>query len=118
MRRHGIALYFVVPDAWTADHHSSSRADRRVAWLPILAELADGVICVSSTAAERLGTQIDRLQPPRRRPLKIGCVSSAPNGGRESPDAKRIGEIIVEDQWSLSWAPNVGTAPWTACASP
>jgi FkbM family methyltransferase len=113
MRRQGVGLHFVVPDAWTADLGASSRAEHRMAaWLAILAELADGLICGSSAAAERLAAQIDRLQPPRRRPLKIGWVTSMPNG--ESPDPKRIGAIIVEDHWLLSWTLGVGTAPWTA----
>jgi len=113
MRRQGVELYFVVPDARTADH-APSRADRTAAWLAILAEFADGLICGSAAAAERLAAQVDSLQPPRRRPLKIGWVSSVPNGAEELPDPKRIGAIIVEGRWSLSWTPDLGIAPWTA----
>lgn len=114
MRRQGVCLYFVVPDGWTTEPDRQSKAEVRLAtaWLAVLAELADGLICSSSVAADRLGARMDILHPPRQRPLRIGLASAGAHGPGDSLDPKRIAEIIAEDRWSLSWSRGPGITPW------
>jgi len=112
MRRQGVWLYFVVPDKWATEPDRPSGAEYRLATasLTVLAELADGLICGSSVAADRLAARIDILQPPRQRPLRIGLAAHDP---RDLLDPKRVAEIIVDERWYLSWRPGLGIAPWT-----
>jgi glycosyltransferase involved in cell wall biosynthesis len=41
-------------------------------WLSTLCEFSDGLACISRSVADELLSWLDSVQPPRRRPLKIG----------------------------------------------
>lgn len=74
-RERGVQIYFVVydilpilrPDVFppAAEHDFK-------AWLPALARVADGLVCISRSVADDVHTYLDALPAPDRRPLKLG----------------------------------------------
>lgn len=114
MRRRGVLLYFVLPDAWTPQPEAARRsaADGIAAsWLTIVAELADGVVSSSAAAADRLAARLDAMRPARRRSLQIGWIPLAADGVESFPRAKQLAALILGDRWHAIWSPDRGIGP-------
>lgn len=65
------------------------------AWLETVAELADGIVCISRAVADELRAELRRLHPPRLRPLQIGAFAlgsdlqaSLPTHGMSADEAE------------------------------
>lgn len=75
MRQQGVRLWFVCNDCLPLSHpewfppevHATFKA-----WLGTLAQVADGIACISRATEDELRRQLDVLQPVRQRPLRLG----------------------------------------------
>ena len=75
MRQRRIRMYFVVYDLLLAqrpDFFLDGGSDAFRDWLSLVAEVADGAICISRTVADELSKWLDRAQLHRARRLQIG----------------------------------------------
>jgi FkbM family methyltransferase len=121
MRRQGVHLYFVVPDVSISerdDRHPSNSNGQDSEWLYLIGEVADGLICRSSAAADALAARLDALRPTRQRSLRIGWLVSVAFAADESFDAKQLKEIILRDRWHATWHPATGAASWQVAGVP
>ena len=75
LRQRGIGIYFVVHDLLPlqhADHALDGRSEAFQPWLQMVAQVADGAVCISRTVADELVEWLNGEQPSRHRPLRIG----------------------------------------------
>ncbi len=75
MRRRGVRLFFLVYDLLLIEHPNlfvEGGYQSFCTWLQSVADVADGAVCISRTVAEELTQWLDKAQPERLRPLKIG----------------------------------------------
>lgn len=89
LRNRGIRLYFVVydvlpilrPDCFDAPMVAAFRA-----WSEAVAEVADGIICISRSVADEFEQWLQQSRPVRKRPLGIGYFHlGADFGADEQP---------------------------------
>lgn len=96
MRQRGVRLFFIVydllliqrPDLFVEGGYESFRA-----WLQSVTDVADGAVCISRTVAEELCEWLDKSQPERVRPLRIGWFHLAAEAARN--DSVHSREAIV-----------------------
>ena len=90
-RNRGVQIYFVVYDILPILKPQmfppSAEADFQ-AWLPMIARVADGLVCISRAVADEVADYLAALEAPQRRPLQIGWFhlgadidSSEPSAG-------------------------------------
>ena len=82
-----IVVYDLIPELFAERLPASLVADFR-RWLAAVAATADGVVCISQTVMAELTAWLERTQPPRSTPLKLGwfhlgadIVASRPSTG-------------------------------------
>ena len=75
MRRHGVAIYFVVYDLLPIllpHAFAEGAAEWHSRWLSTLQKWSDGIVGISRSGADELIEWLDANGDPRERPLKIG----------------------------------------------
>ncbi|MBB3225873.1 hypothetical protein FHW69_000463 [Luteibacter sp. Sphag1AF] len=75
MRSRGVQIHFVVYDLLPLlrpDCFDEAGLPTFRRWYEAVAELSDGIICISRTVADEFRTWLDQSMPARGRPVKIG----------------------------------------------
>ena len=74
-RRHGMQIVFVVYDLLPlqrSEFHTPGSQAVFLAWLNTIAEVADGVVCISRTVVDEVYKWLNAAKPRRRQPLSLG----------------------------------------------
>jgi glycosyltransferase involved in cell wall biosynthesis len=95
-RNRGVQVYFVVYDILPLMHPHmftpSAEPDFK-AWLPMIARVADGLVCISRAVADEVADYLERVhaldagEAPPRRPLHIGYFHLGADIGSSEPSA-------------------------------
>jgi glycosyltransferase involved in cell wall biosynthesis len=106
-RNRGVQVYFVVYDILPILRPEvfppSAEGDFK-AWLPMLARVADGLVCISRAVADEVADYLEALEAqqasPQRRPLQIGWFhlgadidASAPTAGLPAAADDILGQL-------------------------
>ena len=92
-RNRGVQIYFVVYDILPIlrPHMFAPSAEPDFkAWLPMIARVADGLVCISRAVADEVADYLDALdvvETPARRPLQIGYFHLGADIGSSEPSA-------------------------------
>ena len=83
-------------------------------WVSAIAEVADGVVCISRTVADELHEWLSAMEPPRLKPLSLGFFhlgadldASIPTRGLSQDGWKTSGEAAKPSDLADGW--DVGT---------
>lgn len=105
MRRHGVAVYFVVYDLLPVTHPEMFSAGAKPwfsRWLAAISACADGLLCISRAVADDLLDWIDTADVVRERPLQVGYFhlgadiqASSPSFGMTSEDRVLLEQVCA-----------------------
>ena len=124
-RERGLRLVFLVydmlpllrPEMFCAVIEQNARR-----WLEVLEEVADGLVCMSRTAATDLVTCLDATTCKRLRPLHVGWFQPGADLGDAAPaptgmqwvtwqqSSKQLLDVVLGERWYRSW-PDVAAPP-------
>jgi glycosyltransferase involved in cell wall biosynthesis len=117
-RRHGTQIIFVVsdlapllqPEFFPPELHSMA-----VAWMNTVAEVADGVVCLTRTAVDELYQWLDLTKPQRLQPLSLGFFHFVTDSQFGLPSlgpaeeascqesSRQLADLVLGRRWTSFW---------------